>query len=232
MTLLFSYQQFSSHSITHLAVGTSLASIVLTAFYSVKEHHRYGAVQWDLVKRFIPGIVLGVVIGALTADSLAGQHLRLIIGSLAILMALQLIFPWRWQFKDSAPPSISLTIASVVIGVLSSLSGIGGGSLTVPYLTAYGIKIPLAIATAAACGLPIALAGTVSYILVGWNAVDLPAWSSGYVYWPAALAMVSTSMMTAGYGAKLTHKMPVTLLRRIFAVMLLGIGIKFIMGSY
>lgn len=199
--------------LTHLAVGTSLATIVFTSLNSVWAHHRLGAVRWRLFACMALGIVFGNALGALTAAAIHGPLLQKIIGTFAILIALQL----------------ALTVAGVVIGWASAIFGIGGGSLTVPFLVWRSLSMQQAVATSAACGLPIALSGALSFILVGWHQPGLPAWSLGYVYLPALLGIALTSMFSARFGARLAHRLSPRLLKRLFALLLFGVGLNFLL---
>jgi uncharacterized membrane protein YfcA len=117
-----------------------------------------------------------------------------------------------------------------VIGGVSAIVGIGGGSLTVPFLTWCNTAMRQAVATSAACGLPIALAGSVGYIVAGLNSADLPAWSLGYVYGPALLGVAAASMLSAPLGAKLAHTLPTGTLKKVFAVFLTLVGTKMLLG--
>lgn len=223
---LFSWQGFSGGHIMQLAVATSLMTIVVTAVASIRAHHLRGAVQWPTLMLLLPGIIAGAVCGGLLARWIASDWLRILFGLFEIVVALQIGFGARPVAHRSLPGSAGMTAAGGVIGGLSALLGIGGGTLTVPFLLWCNVTIHKAVATAAACGLPIAVAGALTFILSGWSVPDLPAHSLGYVYWPAALAIVSTSFLTAPLGARLAHALPVMTLRRLFAVLLAIIGLR------
>ena len=123
-----------------------------------------------------------------------------------------------------------MNLAGGIIGAVSSVVGIGGGTLTVPFLTWCNISIRQAVATSSACGLPIALAGAIGFIATGWAVPGLPGWSSGYVYWPAFAGIAASSLLFAPLGAKLTHTLPVAVLRRFFAVFLAVLGVRMLIG--
>ncbi|WP_158893627.1 MULTISPECIES: sulfite exporter TauE/SafE family protein [unclassified Pseudomonas] len=215
--------------LTHLAVGTSLATIVFTSLNSVWAHHRLGAVRWRLFAWMALGIVFGSALGALTAAAIHGPLLQKIIGTFAILIALQLALDLRPKRQAREPGKPALTLAGVVIGWASAIFGIGGGSLTVPFLIWRSLSMQQAVATSAACGLPIALSGALSFILVGWQQPGLPAWSLGYVYLPALLGIALTSMFSARFGARLAHRLSPRLLKRLFALLLFGVGLNFLL---
>src|SRR5690606_35894575 len=157
--LVFSFtaQGFAPEVLAHLAVGTSLATIVFTSINSIREHHRRGAVRWPIFVWLSLGILVGGVFGALTASLLQGPLLQKIIGVFAICMAIQMGFDLRPKASREVPGKPGLTSAGGVIGWASAIIGIGGGSLTVPFLAWNSVPMQQAVATSAACGLPIAL---------------------------------------------------------------------------
>lgn len=225
----FALQGFAPEALTHMAVGTSLATIAFTSINSVRAHQKRGAVRWQLVRWMALGIVAGALVGALTAALLSGPVLQKIIGVFAILMAAQMIFDIRPKAAGTEPGKPTLTVAGAVIGWASAIFGIGGGSLTVPFLVWRSVPMQQAVATSAACGMPIAVAGALSFIWTGWTASELPPWSLGYVYLPALVGIALTSVFFAGYGARLAHRLPQQVLKRLFALLLLCVGINFLL---
>jgi len=223
---LFSAQGFSEQIVMHLAVGSSLATVVLTALASSYAHHARGAVLWPVVAVLAPGIVLGALSGAAVADRFTTPALRLVFAVFELLIAAQLAFGVRAAPQRGLPAWAGMTGAGTVIGALSAVLGIGGGTLTVPFLVWCNVGIRVAVATSAACGLPIALAGSLGFITAGWDNPKLPAWASGYVYWPAVLGIAATSVPCAPLGARLTHTLPVETLQRLFAILLAFIGLR------
>ncbi len=224
---------FTSHGIapeilTHLAVGTSLATIVFTSINSTLEHHRRGAVRWPLFRWLTLGIVLGTVLGALTAAAIKGEWLQKIIGTFAVIIAIQLALDLKPRASRDVPGKPGLTAAGGVIGWASAIFGIGGGSLTVPFLVWRSVPMQQAVATSAACGLPIAIAGALSFIWTGWDNPQLPEWSLGFVYLPGLLGIALTSMFFARIGARLAHRLPPRLLKRLFALLLFSVGLSFL----
>lgn len=224
----FTLQGFEPQILTHLAIGTSLATIVFTSLNSILAHHRMGAVRWPLVGWMSLGIVGGAALGSLTAEAISGPMLQKIIGVFAIVMAIQMAFDLLPKPSADAPSKPALSIAGGVIGWASAIFGIGGGSLTVPFLCWRSVPIQQAVATSAACGLPIAVAGAISFMVVGWQNVQLPALSLGFVYLPAMVGIAITSMFFARFGANLAHRLSPKLLRRLFALLLLTVGINFL----
>ncbi len=215
----------------HIAIATSLATIVFTGASSVWAHHRHGAVRWSLVMWFTPGLLLGSWLGGVLASALAGATLARVFGVFCLLSGWQM---WRGRSESSRPHPTArwlLTTAGLIIGKISALVGIGGGSLTVPFLIWRGERPANAVATAAAGGVPIALAGTASFIVAG-QAVSLPAGSLGYVYLPALLGIVATSVIAAPVGARLAQRLPAKRLKQVFAVFLVVLGLLLLGRSF
>lgn len=228
--LVFSFaaQGMDASVLTHLAVGTSLATIVFTSINAVREHHRKGAVRWQIFAWMSLGILFGAAVGALTAAQIDGPLLQKIIGVFAILIAIQMGLNLRPKASRGVPGKPGLTVAGAFIGWASAIFGIGGGSLTVPFLTWRSVPIQQAVATSSATGLPIALSSALGFMLVGWNVPNLPEWSLGFVYLPAMAGIAITSMFFARFGARLAHRLPPLLLKRLFALLLLCVGIRFL----
>lgn len=209
-----------------VAIGTSLAVIALTSISSTLSHHRRGAVRWALFVGFAPGLALGALLGAQIADALSGLALRRIVGVGALLVAAQMFFDRRAVQPGAPPRSAELFGAGTLIGALSALIGIGGGSLTVPYLTLRHVAIREAVATAAACGVPIAWAGALGFVIAGWNEPGVPAPHLGYVSLTGFAGLALASVTAAPLGAWLAHRLPPLVLKRAFAVLLTAIGIR------
>ncbi len=220
--------------VMQVAVGTSLAVISATSLSSTLAHHRQQGVRWDVLLRFAPGLAAGAVAGAFVAHALPGLVLQRIVGAGAILVALQMFLDKgdATLFRGEAEKRVAspLLLAGGVIGLLSALIGIGGGSLTVPYLTWRGVPIRQAVGTAAACGVPIAWAGAAGFIAAGWSVAGRPEASLGYVVLPAFAAIAAASVVVAPLGARLAHRLPPQVLKRAFAALLLVIGALLLTG--
>ncbi len=210
----------------HFAIGTSLSTIVFTSISSIIAHHRHGAVQWSIVWQLSPGIVVGALFGASIADMLPSDILQNIFAIFVLFVSVQMFFLAQGVQSHQLPNRLGLNLAGVVIGKISALVGIGGGSLTVPFFVWCNIPIRIAVATSAACGFPIAVSGAVGFLATGWYVSDLPPYASGYIYWPAFLAIIPTTLLFAPLGAKFAHLIPVNMLKRIFALFLAVIGLK------
>lgn len=231
--LIFSFelQGISDSVLTHMAVATSLATIVITSISSVRAHHQRGAVRWELFRPLGVGILLGAVLGVTTAVQLSGPVLQLTIGVFVLLVALQMALNLKPSAGEARPSTPELGTAGVGIGWASAIFGIGGGTLTVPYLNWRRVAMQQAVATSAACGLPIALMGAATNIALGWEASELPPWSLGYVYLPAFAGIVLASSLTAPVGARLAHSLPQAKLKKVFALFLLAVSLRFILGN-
>ena len=226
---VFSRQAMAPELITHLAVGTSLATIVITSLASIRAHHKRGAVAWDAFRALTPGIVAGALIGSWLADRLPSAELGTLFGLFELTVATQMALALRAAPHRALPGPAGMSGAGGLIGTLSAIVGVGGGTLTVPFLTWCNVDMRRAVATSAACGLPIAVAGAAGFIVTGWGREALPAWSSGYVYWPAFAGIVAASTLTAPAGAWLAHTLPTGVLKRIFALFLAGLGVWMIL---
>ena len=228
--LVFSFaaQGMPAEILTHLAVGTSLATIVFTSINSALEHQRQGAVRWPLFRWLSLGILFGAALGALTAAAIEGGWLQKIIGVFALVIAAQMALDLKPRASRAVPGKPGLAAAGGVIGWASAIFGIGGGSLTVPFLVWRSVPMQQAVATSAACGLPIALAGALSFVATGWGNPQLPPWSVGFVYLPALVGIAVTSMFFARFGARLAHRLSPRLLKRLFALLLFSVGLSFL----
>lgn len=228
LVAVFQLQAFDPMIVMQLALGTSLATIVFTSLSSVIAHHRHGAVDWGMVGKMVPGMLLGAMLGAYVADNASGKQLKVFFAIFEFAVAVYMIIgaPVVVNAFNNRIKRAELFGVSACIGGLASVLGIGGGTLTVPYLCMRSIKIHKAVAISAACGLPIAVSGAFGFFLFGFNEVALPAYSSGFIYWPAWAGIVVVSLLTAPLGASLAHHLSVTSLKKVFA------GILFIMALF
>lgn len=229
LIFFFESKNVAPEVVTHLAVGTSLASIILTGSASSWMHHRNRNVDWAVVRAMAPFILIGAQAGALLAVSLHGQTLKKLFGLFELFVAARMLMPVQPNAGVPAPssPSLIYIAGGVAIGVVSSLFGIGGGTLSVPIIVyLLGRPVKTAIGTSSALGVVIALAGTVGFIYQGWGADFLPAGTFGYVDSRGALLIALTSLFTAPIGAMLAHRMPAAALSSAFGVLLIFVGLK------
>ncbi len=226
---LFLQQEFPATTIMQMAVTTSLATIIVTSISATYIHHKKEAVVWTYVYKLALGILLGACLGAVLADTVSSNALRIIFGIFEITVAIQIGLELKPAAKLKPPATAGMIFSGSGIGFLSTLLGIGGGTLTVPFLLLCNVNIRNAVAISAACGFPIAIAGTSALIITGLDNPDLPAHSIGYLYWPAALIIITMTVFSAPLGAKLAHFLPVKILKRIFSVVLIFVGLKMLM---
>ena len=224
LTMVFAMQAFSPEIIVHMAIGTSLATIVFTSLSSVRAHHLRQAVDWLVVWQLVPGIIIGALLGAVIAEAMPTNILRSFFALFEIMVAIQMLASLSPQGHRELPGKTGMSLAGSGIGLISSIVGIGGGTLTVPFLVWCRVAIHKAIGTSSACGLPIAVGGSTGFIIMGWGNQALPASSSGFVYWPAWLGIVSASVLAAPLGAALAHHLSAQGLKKMFAIFLLALA--------
>ncbi len=232
LSFTFAIQGVPAESILHLALGTSLASIIFTSISSLRAHHSHQAVLWPVVVKITPGIIAGTYFGSWIAAHLSTGFLKVFFGFFLLYAATQMLLGYKPKPSRELPKSPMMIFAGGIIGIFSSLVGIGGGTLSVPFLVFHNTVIQKAIGTSSAIGLPIALAGTAGYIVHGWGVAGLPQGSFGYVYLTPLVGIVLASVCTAPIGARLTHRLPVARLKKIFAVLLYLVSIKMLLGSF
>ena len=221
---------FSGEVLTHMAVGTSLATIIITSAGSVYQHHKKGAVKWSVLLWFAVGLTMGALFGAKIADLMRGRVLQILFGVFALVIAFQMLKGFKPKPSRALPGKGGLTIGGVLIGAVSAIFGIGGGSLSVPFFTWCNMKMQDAVGTSSAGGMPIAMAGALGFVWTGWQHPALPPFSVGYVYVPALLGIAVTSVIFAQIGARLAHRLPAATLKKIFAVLLMVVGVKLLLG--
>ena len=225
LAAMFIYNGMPYEIIMHLALGTSLASILFTSISSVYSHHKHQAVNWSRVRKLSPGVLLGAWLGGLFASTLSTDILKPVFAIFELLVAAYMLCGRKAQTHKSEPALLNYTISGGMIGSISSIVGIGGGTMTVPWLMWHGSSIHKAIATSAAIGFPIAAGGAVSYLYAGWGDILLPQYSIGFIYLPALFSIIVSSVIFAPLGASLAHKLDVNKLKQIFAFLLIGLAI-------
>jgi uncharacterized membrane protein YfcA len=225
----FSYLHFSPEVLTHLAVGTSLSTILFTSLSAIHVHHKKLAINWVLAFKLSLGMLLGGLIGAYFAEMVSGDLLQKIFAIYSLTVAIQMWYSWQPKGVLVLPKKAGLALLGSLIGFVSGLFGIAGGSLVVPILMLYRIKITEAIATSAATGFPIALSGSIGYLLTGLGNNALPEYSIGYIYFPATLGIIISSTVFAKVGAKLAHSLPADQLKKAFSIVLLLVAIKLLL---
>ena len=228
--VVFTQMGYEPNVIMHMALGTSLATIMVTSISSVMAHQKKGAVLWDVFKNLAPGLVLGSFLGAAIAGMMSGNSLQLVIGVFAVWVAFRMFRTAQTVVDQTKqlPAAWMQTVAGGGIGIASAIFGIGGGSLTVPYLNKNGVVMQKAVATSAACGLPIAIAGALGFMFFGSKADVAIENAIGYVHIYAFLGISIMSFITAKFGAKVAHALSPAMLKKCFAGLLTTVGIYFI----
>lgn len=226
LLLLFEAQHFPAAHAMHLALGSAMAVILFTSVSSTRKHHQHGAVEWRVVFGITPGILLGTAIGSLVAASISPYYLTIFFALFMCFAATQILLDVKPHAARQLPGIAGMTLMGTITGWISTLVSVGGGTLTVPFLLWCNVPLRHAIGTASAIGFPIAVGGTIGYIATGLHASGLPDSSLGYVYLPAMLGCAVVSVITAPLGAKTAHRTNVTMLRKLFAVMLIGLAGK------
>lgn len=210
----------------HVAIATSLSTIVFTSASSVRAHNMRGAVLWNIVLAGAPGILLGALLGAQISGMLSNFAISLLFGAFVMFSALRMFFGKNTASSRQLPGNLGIAAGGVIVGSVSSLVGAGGGFISVPLMSACNVPIHKAVGTSAALGFPIALAGSIGYVISGWNVPGMPEYSLGFLYLPALFSVAACSVLTAPLGAKLAHSMDTKPLKRVFASLL------FVLSAY
>ncbi|WP_296404308.1 sulfite exporter TauE/SafE family protein [Psychrobacter sp.] len=238
--IVFTQMGFDPDTIMHLALGTSLATIIVTSISSLMAHNKKGSVMWPVFKNLAPGMAIGCFLGAGLAGQISGLHLQIIVGIFLLWVAYKMFFGDKKPATNATnatslnttpallPSTPKQMVAGGVIGIASAIFGIGGGSLTVPYLTRYGVVMQKAVGTSAACGLPIAIAGALGFMFFGMQKqIDVPN-TIGFIHIYAFLGISVMSFFTAKLGAKVAHILSPARLKRCFAILLTVVGCYFL----
>lgn len=226
----FTLQHLPHEVIMHLALGTSMASIIFTSVSSFWAHHKRGAVHWPAVRRITPGIMAGTFLGTYVAAHLSTNLLKGFFVVFLYYVAIQMLKGSKPKAGREFPGVMGMSIVGGGIGVISSLVGIGGGTISVPFMLWCNLGLHQAIGTSAAIGFPIAVSGALGYVVNGLSAQGLPSFSVGYVYLPALAGIVLASVITAPVGVRLAHSLPVQKLKRLFAILLFVVATKMLMS--
>lgn len=232
LVLVFTAHQMPAQHVLHLALGTALAAMVFTSLSSMRAHHAHGAVDWQIARAMSPGMLAGSFAAALVAGLIPTRPLAVVFTAFVFYAATSILLDLKPSTTRELPGSTGMFAAGAVIGAISSLLAAGGAFMTIPFLAWCRVPLRRAIGTAAANGLPIAIAGTAGYVLQGWSVADLPAPSVGYIYLPALALVVTTSMAAAPLGARLAHRLPIKQLRTLFALLLYVFALRMLIGLW
>ncbi|MEJ8838270.1 sulfite exporter TauE/SafE family protein [Ramlibacter sp. AN1133] len=229
LTFVLGHTGIPAEYTVKMAVATSLATIMFTSMSSVRAHHRRGAVRWEIARVLAPGIVVGSLAGAQVAVALPAKTLGILFAIFIAFSATQMLLDRKPSATRTIPGALGTFGVGIVIGLLSALVGAGGAFVSVPFMTWCNVKIHEAVATSAALGFPIALAGTAGYIWAGRDLAQAPPGSIGYIFLPGLVIISLASMTLAPLGARIAHGMQIRPLKRIFAVVLYGISAYFLL---
>lgn len=216
--------------VAQMAVGTSLACICIVSISSTRAHHRRRGVRWSVVLAMAPGLAAGALLGAWVAHFLSSLMLQRIVGLAAIMLSVKMFAGTHPAPQRDIPSLPGLATVGAIIGSFSSLIGIGGGSMTVPYFSWCNLDMKQAVGTSAACGMAIAWSGVIGFVVVGWGSADTGMANFGYVSLPAFAVISATSIVCVPAGAALAYRLPARTLRRVFALLLVIVGTKMLLG--
>ncbi len=218
---------YDADVVQHVAVGTSLAIIIPTGIMSARAHHARGALDLKVLRLWAPFIVAGTFIGGLMAGLFSGDVLRVVFAVMAFLIAANIVFGWQTKLMGHLKSSaLTHRLAATVVGYVSALMGIGGGSLTVPTLVAFGATMHAAVGTSAAIGVAIAISGTLGFVISGWSVAGLPPLSVGYINLVALVLVAVLAALCAPMGATLAHRLDQKSLKFVFAGFLVLVGLN------
>lgn len=224
--LVFVAFGFAPDQVMQLSLGTSLAAIIVATASGARAHHLHGAVRGDIVKALAPGIVAAGLGAGAIARAAPVAFLKYFFLAFVLYVTTQMLFGLKPKRERPLPGRAGLFGVGALIGALSGLAGVGGAMLSIPFMTMWGVPFKSAIGTSAAISVVVAVAGTVGYVAAGLTVPQLPAWTVGYVYVPALVGISLTSAFVAPWGARLAHRLPVSTLKKVFAVFLLALAVK------
>lgn len=218
----FSSLGYHPDQLMQICVATSVGTIIFTSIRSVQSHRKRGSFSGELLRTWGPFIALGSVAGVLTATQLRSEELQIAFGCIGVAIGLWLLLGNKdWRASEQMPGPVLRSVYSLIIGFFSALMGIGGGSFTVPILTAYGFPPVRAVGTSPGFGLMISIPGLIAFLLTGWDLPGKPPLTIGYVNLPAVAVIVLVTMVTVPWGVRLAHALSPARLRLIFALTVL-----------
>ena len=225
LVFVFDLMKVSEALIPHLAIGTSLTTIVVTSLSSAKAHLKRGSFDKELLKHSIMPTTLGAGFGGLLAGSISGMVLVMIFGFMAVVVSVRMMMPCKIHNENHQEPNRFL-IGNLtgLTGMISAMVGIGGGAMNVPLLNMMGIKIHQAVGTSASIGFMIALPGAIGFIVSGWEKPNLPEFSFGFIHWLAALCICLMTAIFAPLGATISHKLNAKKLKQVFGIFLMVVA--------
>jgi uncharacterized protein len=226
LVALFEAQGLPRSEVMHLAVGTTLATFLFTSAASVRAHARRGAIRWDIAKRMTPGILAGGLIGSGLSRLVSTAGFAAIFTVVVYAAATSMLIDRKPRAARELPGAPGMFAAGFLFSALSAFAAVGGAFMTIPFMMWCGVPLIQAIGTASLIGLPIALSGSVGFMIAGFGAEGLPAWSVGFVYLPALAGVVAAGVFSAPLGAAVAHRTPTRWLKRIFALLFYFVATK------
>jgi uncharacterized membrane protein YfcA len=232
LSAMFTAQGFAHDHIVHLALATAMAAAIFTSAAGAHEHHRRRAVDWSIVKRMAPGMLIGTLASTVASGWVPQQILALAFAAVVYAASAQMLLGKKPQATRSLPGALPVFLVGVLIGIAAGLVSAGGAFLSMPFMVFCGVPVITAIGTGAALSIPVAIMGSLGYVAAGWNIAALPPYSLGFIYLPALAAMACASVLTAPYGAALAHRLPLRALRRVFALLLFILATRMLLSYW
>ncbi len=226
LVFVFTAKGFPAHHLMHLSLATAMATIPFTSASSVRAHHVRGGVDWRVVRGMLPGLAAGALLGALVAGAVPSRPLAIFFTAFIFYAASNMFFDVRTKPTRQLPRDLGLGIAGAVVSFLASFLAAGAAFMTIPFMTWCNVSLKRAIGTAAAIGFPLSLASSLGYVFAGWRVPGLPPGSFGFIYLPALGLIVATSILTAPWGARVSHRLPVRRLRMVFGLLLFALALR------
>jgi uncharacterized protein len=224
--MLFTMQGFTTDEVMHLALGTSMTTIIFTSFSSMRAHRKRGNIEIPMALKISIGIMIGTFSATFLASYLKGVYLALFFSAFMSFVAYKMFQKADYPHNDKPHGIVGNILSGIFIGGISALVSIGGGSLSVPYLMHQNFDIKRAIGTSAAIGFPIAISGTLGYLVNGWGNTDSSSYVLGYIYLPAVVLVAISSALTAPLGVKYATKLPTNKLKKIFGILSVVLSVK------
>ena len=225
-SMLFVMQGFGNDEVMHLALGTSMATIIFTSFSSMRAHYKKANIEVSMAVKIAFGVVVGTFAATFVASYLKGVYLALFFSAFMSFVAYKMFKKTHYYHNDKPHSTLGNVLSGTFIGGISALVSIGGGSLSVPYLMHQNFDIKRAIGTSAAIGFPIAVSGTLGYLINGWEYTDWSRYLVGYIYVPAVILVAISSAFTAPLGVKYATKLPIDTLKKIFGILSVVLSLK------
>lgn len=232
LVFVFTAKGFPANHLMHLSLATAMATIPFTSASSVRAHHARGGVDWRVVRSMLPGLATGALLGALVAGKVPSRPLAVFFTAFIFYAAANMMLDVRPKATRQLPGRLGLGIIGGVMSFLASFLAAGAAFMTVPFMTWCNVPLKRAIGTAAAIGFPLSLASSLGYVYAGWHIAGLPRGSLGFVYVPALALIAATSILTAPFGARVSHHLPVRRLRVVFALLLFLLALHMLVSLW